>query len=323
MMESLSVLAGNLLSPLVLAFVLGMIATLVKSELEFPESILKAISVYLLFGIGIKGGVELSETSLSEVGLALIVTFFLILFIPLHAYFILRRIGKIDIDNAAGIAAHYGSVSSVTFFAALTFANSMNTPAEGYIPAIVALMEWGVIVALFIARFAKGRTSGDNMRQILINTLRGRGIILISGGLAIGLLIGEGKYEQIAPFYSDIFKGILTFYLLEMGMTAARQLKDFTKVGKFMTAFGILIPIVHGVLGVSLGYFIGMSIGGAFVLGSICASASYIDAPAAVRAALPKASPSIYLTASLGITFPFNLILGLPLYYKYAAWLYS
>jgi hypothetical protein len=318
----LDILLTNLISPLVLAFALGMIATAVKSELEFPDGVLKFISVYLLFAIGLKGGMELSQVQWSQVAGAIGVTVFLILAIPFICFEVLRRLGKFDVPNAAAIAAHYGSVSSVTFFAALSFANAMNTPAEGFMPALVALMEWGVIVALLIARWHMGkeaRAAGEtSIGELFLDSLRGRGIILLSGGMTIGFVTGEEGYGQVSPFFDEIFRGMLMLFLLEMGMAAARQMREFAKVGPFMLGFGVLMPLFLGVAGTALGTLAGLSIGGAFVLGAIAASASYIDAPAACRAALPTANPSIYLTSSLAITFPFNLLVGLPVYYQSA-----
>jgi hypothetical protein len=315
-------LISNLLSPIVLTFALGLVAGFIRSDLELPEPVLKLISIYLLFSIGLSGGRELAHAPLAEVagllaaGVALTVT------IPVATYVAVRRLGGLDISNAAAIAAHYGSVSSVTFFAALSFARAADAPAEGTITAVVALMEWGVVIALMIARFAKGRAGGGiGIGTLVADTLRGRGILLLSGGMVIGALAGDAGWRQIAPFYEQLFRGFLMLFLLEMGMTAARQMKDFAAAGRFLTAFAIAAPIVWGSVGVVVGHMVGLSVGGAFVLGAICASSSYIDAPAACRAALPEASPGIYLTASLGVTFPFNLLLGLPLYWQLSAWL--
>lgn len=314
----------NLVSPITLAFAMGVIATLIKSELEFPEPVLRMIAIYLLLSIGLQGGRSLAEASFDEVAAALGVTFVLVLTLPTLAYLFARWIGRFDIPNAAGIAALYGSVSSVTFLAALTFAKELNTPAEGFLAALVALMEWGILVALFIARLAMSRKQmegGGGLGVILQETLRGRGLVLLVGGMTMGLVIGETNYERISPFFEDLFRGVLVLFLLEMGMTAARQLKDFAKVGPFMVGYGIVVPLIFGAFGTLLGTLAGLSLGGAFVLGAVAASASYIDAPAAVRAALPQANPSIYLTSSLGITFPFNLVVGLPIYYEMAkAW---
>lgn len=321
-MPGFDLLLVNLLSPIVLAFVLGAIAGFIRSELELPDAVLKLISIYLLFSIGLVGGRELAQVRMADLlglfGLTAAVT----ISIPFAAYLTLRRLGGFDVANAAAVAAHYGSVSSVTFFAAVTFARAMNTPSEGYMTAVVAVMEWGVIISLAIARFAMGRQGGDMRIGTLVkDTLRGRGILLLTGGMVIGYLATDRSWQQIAPFYEQLFRGFLMLFLLEMGMTAARQVRQFAQVGLFMTGFAIAAPVVFGLAGVWLAHMIGLGVGSAFVFGAVCASASYIDAPAACRAALPEASPGIYLTASLGVTFPFNLLLGLPLFYEIAAWL--
>lgn len=313
------ILMTNLVSPLVLAFLLGIVARLVKSEISLPEGVLKFMSIYLLLSIGLKGGHELAQIKFEDVAGVLGLTIAMVILVPALCFTLVRGLGKFDVPNAAALAAHYGSVSTVTFFTALTFAREMGTPAEGFMPALVAIMEWGVVVSLLMARFFNpARTASSGLSHIIIDTLRGRGIILLSGGMIIGFLTGDVGYAQVSPFYDELFRGILMLFLLEMGMTAAGQFKEFRKVGVFMIFFGTLFPVLMGALGVLTASLIGMSIGGAFVFGSILASASYIDAPAACRAALPTANPGIYLTSSLGITFPFNLLIGLPLYYKLA-----
>ncbi|MCX7328865.1 MAG: sodium-dependent bicarbonate transport family permease [Hyphomicrobiales bacterium] len=323
-MAGAEILMTNLLSPIVLAFVLGIVAGLLRSELELPDAVLKLISIYLLFSIGITGGQELAKVRFSEISALLVVTAALVVLIPVFSFLVLRRLAGFDAANAAAVAAHYGSVSTATFFASLSFARAMNTPAEGYMPAVVALMEWGVIVALFLARWSMGKESGNlSGKTLFLDTIRGRGILLLTGGMAIGALIGEQGYQQIAPFYEQLFRGFLMLFLLEMGMTAVRQIRGFAQVGVFMTGFAIISPLVWGAVGVTLGWSIGLSLGGAFVLGAVSASASFIDAPAACRAALPQANPGIYLTASLGVTLPFNLVVGIPIYYEYARWLYG
>ncbi|MEN9938961.1 MAG: hypothetical protein RLZZ387_5540 [Chloroflexota bacterium] len=318
-MDMLDILRANLLSPLVLAFVLGIIATLAKSDVEIPEPIIKGIGVYLLFSIGIRGGVDLASVRLSEFVLPGLITLGLAVAIPTWCYLTLRWLGRFDVANAAAIAAHYGSVSSVTFVASISLLEQLKQPYEGFIPTLAALMEWGIIVALFIGRWRLG--GGTSLGHVLRDTLTGRSVILLMGGLAIGVIIGEQGYAPIEPVFGDLFRGLLVIFVLEMGMVAARQLREFAKVGTFMLAFGTVMPLVNGVVGVTLGTLAGLSVGGAFALGAIAASASYIDAPAAVRATIPQANPSIYLTSSLGITLPFNLVVGLPLYYEYARWL--
>jgi hypothetical protein len=323
-MPGFDLLLTNLLSPIVLAFALGAVAGFIRSELELPEAVLKLLSIYLLFSIGLTGGRELAKVQLADISGLLAATALITVAIPVVTYVVLRRLGGFDIANAAAVAAHYGSVSTVTFFAAIAFARAMDTPSEGFLTAVVALMEFGVIIALLIARAAMGRKTGTmRLSELLADTLRGRGILLLSGGMVIGALATEPDWQRIAPFYETMFRGFLMLFLLEMGMTAARQIRQFAEVGVFMTSFAIVAPVVFGLAGVWLGWMVGLSLGGAFVLGAICASASYIDAPAACRAALPEASPGIYLTASLGVTFPFNLLVGLPVYYGFATWLFT
>jgi hypothetical protein len=323
-MPGTDLLLTNLLQPIVLAFVLGAIAGFVKSELELPEAVIKLLAIYLLFALGITGGRELAKAEIGDVLPLLGATLLMTVAIPSVAYLVTRRLGGFDISNAAAIAAHYGSVSTATFFASVAFANAMGTPSEGFMAAMVALMEFGVIYSLVIARIAMGRQKqggGVRLVELFTSVIRGRGILLLLGGMAIGGLATDSQWQQIQPFYEGLFRGMLMLFLLEMGITAARQAGAFRQVGVFMACFGVLMPVINGLVGVALGTWAGLGVGGAFVFGAICASASFIDAPAACRASLPEASPGIYLTSSLAVTLPFNLLLGLPLYYKYAVWL--
>lgn len=322
-MPGIDLLITNLLQPIVLAFLLGTLAGAIKSELELPEAVIKLLAIYLLFSLGITGGRELAKADFDSIWSISGVTVLMTFGIPTLAYVITRRLGKMDISNSAAIAAHYGSVSTATFFASMSFATAMGTPAEGYLAAAVAFMEFGVIYSLVIARVAMGKADGKQIQaaDLFLSVIRGRGILLLVGGMIIGMIATDKQWQQISPFYEGLFRGMLMLFLLEMGMTAARQIKAFREVGAFMAGFGILMPIIHGIIGVSLASFAGLSVGGAFVFGAICASASFIDAPAACRASLPQANPGIYLTSSLGVTLPFNLLVGLPLYYQYAKWL--
>jgi hypothetical protein len=224
--------------------------------------------------------------------------------------------------DAAGVAALYGSVSSVTFVVARAYADNAGFPMEGYVTGLVALMELGILVALFYGRVAMSKAQGVQgvgLSGILMETLRGRGLLLLGGGLLIGAVSGEANFTKIEPFFVDLFRGVLVLFLLEMGMTAGRQLKDFAQVGGRMLAFGLAMPMVNGFIVSGLATLAGLPLGSAFVLGTVAASASYIDAPAAVRATFPDANPSVYLTASLGITFPFMLLAGVPLVWQMTA----
>jgi uncharacterized protein len=321
-MGTLDILLANILSPIVLAFVLGILATLVRSDLEFPEQLYSALSIYLLFAIGLKGGVELSKTPMSEFAAPAGVTLLLGLLTPVTAFAVLRRIGRMDLVNSAAIAAHYGSVSAVTFIVALSFATATGVLAEGFMPALVAILEVPAIVVALMIAFA-GSDRAGSWKTALHEVLAGRSIVLLVGGLLIGLAAGDTGMQKVSPFFVAGFQGALTLFLLEMGMVAARRLRDLRRVGPFLIGFGIAMPILHGLIGVWMGALSGLSLGGSAVLGTMVSSASYIAAPAAVRIALPEANPTYYLTASLGITFPFNLTLGIPIYFRFAQWLFG
>jgi len=331
-MPGFDLLIANLIQPIILAFVLGAIAGFLRSELELPAAVISLLAIYLLFSIGLEGGRELAQADLGGLLPLLGLTLFMVVAIPLLVYSVTRLLGRFDISNAAALAAHYGSVSTATFFSSLTLATAMGTPAGGYMVAMVALMEFAVIFSLLIARVAMARELAANNQanpnqirigELLLDTLRGRGIVLLGGGMVIGFLTSDAQWQQIKPFYDDLFRGMLMLFLLEMGMTAARHIRAFREVGWFMLGFGTLMPVFNGIVGVTLGQAIGLGVGGSFVFGALCASASFIDAPAACRASLPQANPGIYLTSALGITLPFNLLLGLPLYYSYSVWLFG
>lgn len=314
-----SILIENLISPITLAFLLGIIATLIRSDLEIPEPVIRIFAIFLLFSIGLQGGRELATADLTNVTGAAIVTLLVVVFLPLVLFLVARYVIRLSIVDAAGVAALYGSVSSVTFIVARSYAEAAGMPMEGYVTGLVALMELGILVALFYGRFALSRsvgTRGVPLGSLLMETLRGRGLLLLGGGLVIGAASGETNFTTIEPFFVDLFRGVLVLFLLEMGMTAGRQLKDFARVGGRMLAFGILMPMVNGFVVSGLATFAGLPVGSAFVMAVVAASASYIDAPAAVRATFPEANPSIYLTASLGITFPFMLLADVPLVWQ-------
>jgi len=317
-----SILIENLVSPITLAFLMGIIATLIRSDLEIPEPAIRIFAIFLLFSIGLQGGRELATADLSNVVGAVTVTAVIVLLIPLLAFLVARYIIRLSIVDSAGVAALYGSVSSVTFVVARAYADNAGFPMEGYVTGLVALMELGILVALFYGRVAMSRAQGVQgvgLSGILMETLRGRGLLLLGGGLLIGAVSGEANFTKIEPFFVDLFRGVLVLFLLEMGMTAGRQLKDFAQVGGRMLAFGIVMPMVNGLVVSGLATLAGLPMGSAFVLGTVAASASYIDAPAAVRATFPDANPSVYLTASLGITFPFMLLAGVPLVWQMTA----
>jgi hypothetical protein len=313
--DTMELLTSNLTSPIVLAFALGALARLVKSDLELPAAVSSALSIYLLFAIGLKGGVALSETPSSEVLGPALVTLLLGVVTPLTAYAIASL--RFDEPNAAALGAHYGSVSAVTFIAALAATEAAGVPGEGFLPALVALLEVpAIIVALMALNLRRGTAS--SWRSALLEVATGKSIVLLVGGLVIGWVAGPSGIEGIEPFFIAGFDGALTLFLLELGIVAASRASELRGSGGFLIGFGVLVPILHGAAGVVLGSLVGMSPGGAAVLGAMVASGSYIAAPAAVRIAVPEANPSLYLGASLGVTFPFNLALGIPLYIELA-----
>jgi uncharacterized protein len=310
---------------MVLAFVLGLIAVWVRSDLKFPDAMYNLLSIYLLFSIGIKGGAELSLTPISSLIGPLLATLVLGIITPLLAFTVLKT--RFDQVNAGAIAAHYGSVSAVTFTAALSFAQERYSNLEGFLPALVAVLEVpGIAIGIALAQRGLKKGSPQDSRQgsstLVHELLTGKGLFVLLGGLAIGAISGKGGLTEVAPLFIDPFKGALTLFLLELGIIAGQRLREIRQAGPFLIGFGILMPVVNGSLGVALGTFAGLSEGGAFVLGTLAASASYIAAPAAVRSVLPQANPGYALGASLGVTFPFNLALGIPLYAAISSWMH-
>lgn len=309
MPSPLDTLSANLLSPIVLAFALGALATFIRSDLRIPDALYESLSIYLLFAIGLKGGVAVSTADPAALVLPAIVTLALGLATPVWCFAILRRLGRFGRVDSAAIAAHYGSVSAVTFVATLTFLDHAGIPVEGFVTALVALLEVpGIVVALLLARSGRSAAWGEAFRELIT----GKSVILLIGGLVVGFLSGPERFEPVEPLFVGLFQGALVLFLLELGLVAARRFRDVRAAGPFLIVFAIVMPVAHGVLGAALGTAAGLSIGGATILGMLAASASYIAAPAAVRIALPEANPSLYLTAVLAVTFPFNLAIGIP-----------
>lgn len=335
-MSLLDTLRANLLSPIPLAFALGVCARLIKSEFSLPKDLYSSLSIYLLFALGLKGGVELSHAHADAIAMPAAVTLLLGCITPLSAYAVMRYVGRFSNADAAGMAAHYGSVSAVTFIAAQQFTQRVGAPAEGFLPTLLTLLESpGIHIALALgavqrtraARAASGGTSGTahaaapghgSLGAVLHEVLTGRTMVLLVGGLLVGYWMGAPGWTAVSPFFDSGFKGALMLFLLEMGIVAGSRLGDLRTVGPFLLAFGIMVPALHGALGVWLGHLAGLSVGGAMVLGTMAASASYIAAPPAVRLTLPEANPTYSLTAALAITFPFNILAGIPLYYRIA-----
>jgi hypothetical protein len=314
---NIEILVSNLTNPTLLFFVLGMFAAYVKSDLEVPESSFKFISLYLLFSIGFKGGQELVHTEFSnEVCFALLSGLILASIIPLYTFYILKT--KLDTANAGAIAAAYGSVSAVTFIAATSFLEYQNIPFGGHMVAVMALMEFpAIIVGVYlINRFNTEENNPMSMKSTLRHSLTNGSVLMIFGSLLIGYISNDKQAMDIKPFTTDIFKGFLALFLLEMGITTAKRFSAFRNNGLFVLFFAILIPLINGTLVAFVSQFFLTSEGNRFILSILAASASYIAVPAAMRLVAPKADPGLYIPMALGVTFPMNITLGMPIYFE-------
>ena len=307
---------GNLLNPPILFFFLGLAAVFVKSDLEIPAPIPKILSLYLLFAIGFKGGVGLAASGFeTQIVIVLIAAVLMASIVPLYAFFILRR--KLPVADSAAIAATYGSISAVTFITAAAFLEKIGVAYGGYLVAAMALMESpAIIVAVLLYRLRSVKQNGAEFswKELWRDAFFNGSVFLIMGSLLIGALSGEAGAKTLKPFTHDIFAGVLCFFLLDMGIVAARRLSDLRRAGMFLTAFAILLPLGNAALAIPLAYALNLSAGDAFMFTILCASASYIAVPAAMRLSIPEANPSLYVPMSLAITFPFNIIAGMPIY---------
>ena len=308
----------NLLNPPVLFFFLGLIAVWLKSDLEVPQPLPKFFSLYLLLAIGFKGGVELRHGGLSVEALsALAAALSLSVLIPLLAWRVLRQ--RLDAANAAAIAATYGSVSAVTFIAALSFLEQLAMPHGGYMVAALALMEFPAIL-VGVALYNRARRGGqpaaaaDSWGKLLHEAVANGSVLLLVGSLVIGVLTGESGGQALKPYTTDIFRGMLCLFLLDMGIVSGRRLGQLRSLGAFPVAFALGMPVAGAALALLMASVLGLSAGDAFLLTVLAASASYIAVPAAMRNAIPEASPGVYVTLALAVTFPFNIVVGLPLY---------
>ncbi|MEQ9143044.1 MAG: sodium-dependent bicarbonate transport family permease [Parvibaculaceae bacterium] len=318
MADIFAVASGNLLSPPILAFLLGGLAGFLRSDLEIPEAIAKGLSIYLMLAIGLKGGASLAG---SDAGLGvlpgLLAAVVLSFALPYLAFFLLRLSTGLSIVNAAAVSAHYGSVSIVTFVTATQFLTGMEIGYEPYIIAMVALMETPAIISGLMLAREKKESGGaaslfkpEMIREILFNG----SIMLLLGGFAIGWASGKDGLDSVSAFFVDPFQGVLCLFLLDMGLVAAHRLRASRSLTPGVIAFGLYMPVIGATLGGATGLAIGLSAGGATLLAVLTASASYIAVPAAIRLALPKADPGIFIPLSLGVTFPFNVLIGIPLY---------
>jgi hypothetical protein len=297
--------------------VLGIVATAVKSDLEIPPSTVKFISLYLLFSIGFKGGQELAHSAFSaeilySLGFGLLVAGL----IPMYTFFVLKR--RLSIADAGAVAAAYGSVSAVTFVSAVSFLDAQQLHFGGHMVAVMALMEAPAIIVgvILMMRYEEDADAGGpGLGSIVRHSFTNGSVLMVLGSLVIGLIADTKQADGIKPFTTDIFKGFLAIFLLEMGMVTARRFAAFLRYGRFVTAFAVLVPLLNGCLVAAASHWVTDSVGNRFIFAILAASASYIAVPAAMRLAAPKADPGLYLPMALGVTFPLNITLGMPLYF--------
>lgn len=316
----LGLLGHNLLAPAFLAFAVGVIARLARSDLAFPEALTQSLSIYLLFAIGLKGGAALGSVSLREIAWPAVAALLLGVAIPLIAYPLARRLLRLARMDAAALAAHYGSTSAVTFLAAAAYLTHLGVGYEGYMPGLLALMEVpGIAVALWLLGRCGDASDRPALLPAIAHVLSGKSIVLLLGGMAVGWVADAQALAKIDAFFVAPFVGVLCLFLLDLGTVAAERLRSLDRGWWRLALFAIGVPLGNGVLGVVLGHAAGLSTGGATLLGVLAASASYIAAPAAVRVAMPAADLGTALACAIGITFPFNLTIGVPLFHALAA----
>ncbi len=311
----------NLKNPAILFFILGLTVALIRSDLKIPDPIIKMFSYYLMASIGFKGGYEISKTGMnSELLIAVLFGLLLAGIIPVLAFFILKKGIKLDAINSGAIAAHYGSVSVVTFVTTISFIERAGLHFGGFMVGVMAMMEFPAILAgIGLAIYYTSKAAGSkSLKAVIRESITNESVILLGGSLLIGFISADNGYALTKPFFIDPFQGVLTFFLLDMGIVAGRKLSDFGRVGYSLTLFAILFPIFNGLMATFGATLFDLGTGNAVLFGVLAASSSYIAAPAAVRIVLPEANPSLYLTASLAITFPFNIIVGIPVYYSLA-----
>ena len=316
-MGSTSVALTNLTSVAVLVFILGFLGARIKSDFRIPEQIYKMISIFLLFGIGLKGGHALKGTSFGNFAGPAVATVALGFLIPLMAYFSLKLVRKLNNLDRGAIAAHYGSTSLVTFSAALLFLENSGIKVEGYATALLTIMEIpGIVVGVYLG--SRHRDKSVQWGKTLQEVVTGKTVLLLVGGLIIGAITSHAGYLKVSPFFVDLQSGFLTLFLLHLGYLAGSNWGEIKKVGAMVGVFALIFPIFAGTLGALAGNIAGLSVGGSTILAVLCASASYIAAPAAVSIGLPEANAPLALMSSIGVTFPFNLLIGIPLYLEIA-----
>ncbi|TLP75849.1 sodium-dependent bicarbonate transport family permease [Nesterenkonia sphaerica] len=307
-----------MMDPVILFFVLGITAGLLRSELRLPAAVYEFVTIVLLLAIGLKGGIELAKQPLGQLLPQMVAVVALGFVLALLAFPILRKLGRLQRADAASIAAHYGSVSVGTYAVAVAYLGSRQVSFEEHMPLLLVLMEVpAIIVGIILAR---GVSRSTRWGSVVHEVFLGKGIVLLLGGLFIGWAAGPVGVEPLEPLFMDLFKGILALFLLEMGLITAAQLTGLRRYGVFLVGFGIAMPLFSSVLGIATAWMLGLSLGGTVILATLAASASYIAVPAAMRISVPEANPTLSLAAALGVTFPFNVLIGIPIYHAMAAW---
>jgi len=314
-------LFSNLTNPTLLFFLLGILAAIVRSDLEIPRSSSKFISLYLLFAIGFKGGQELAHSTFgTQILYSVLFGLLIASLIPLYTFFILKR--RMTVSDSAAVAASYGSVSAVTFVSAVSFLEQQDLSFDSHMVAVMALMEAPAIVigVILLRRFdtsegEEASVQSKSLRSIVFHSLTNGSVLLILGSLLIGIVADSKQAEGIKPFTTDIFKGFLSIFLLEMGMVTAKRFSAFKKYGLFLSVFAVVIPAINGCVVALASSYITSDVGTRFIFSILAASASYIAVPAAMKIAAPKADPGLYIPMALGLTFPFNISIGMPVYF--------
>ena len=345
-MEILELIQSNLLTPIVLFFIFGVIAARIKSDLKIPDAISEFLPIYLLAAIGLHGGIEMRNTGFETMLVPMLVAIGLSLLFTLNHYQILRRLGKFNIFDSYALASTYGAVGAVTFSVGLSFLKNQGVTSEGYLAAVLAVLEpVAFILAIFLTNMAvakqikaKKESVGElkeseiemglsetktNLKQVLHESITGKAIVILLGSIIIGYMIGEEGFSSISIVFDELFTGAIVIFLIEMGIIAGQRLDDIKKVGVFLIAFSIIMPTFNGIVGVLVATVMGLSLGGSVMFGLLLASASFIAAPAVLRHAIPQAKPSLYITSALGITFPFNIIVLLPIMFMVSTILHS
>jgi hypothetical protein len=353
-MGIIELIQSNLLTPVILFFILGIVAARIKSDLKIPEAISEFLPIYLLAAIGLHGGMEMRTTGFENMLIPMLVAIALSLVITLNHYQILRRLGKFNVFDSYALASTYGAVGAVTFSVGLSFLKNQGVTSEGFLAAILAVLEpVSFVLAIFLTNMTVSKMvqkkkqtlqkDSENVQSdpnayaelevsikqstsiynILRESITGKAIVILLGSIMIGYVIGKEGFQPIKLVFEDLFAGAIVIFLIEMGIIAGKRLDDIKNVGPFLVGFSIIIPTINGILGVVVSTFLGLSLGGSVMFGLLLASASFIAAPAVLRTAIPQAKPSLYITSALGVTFPYNIIVMLPIMFTISSYLHN